>query len=84
MNFQATQELCYVLKRTNIRDEFDEEYLVWARSIIHYCKDTQIKSTSLQFETKDADDMNDGMSNLLNLDLVLAYGVKCLFIILFY
>lgn len=57
---QVTLELCYILKKLNIRDEFDEKYPVWARSIIRYCKDTQIKSTSLQLETKDTEDKNDG------------------------
>ena len=69
---QATQEWCYILKRMDIRDDFDEKYPTWARSIIRYCRDTQIKSTSLQLETKDVDDTNDGKYSMLcNLDCFL-------------
>lgn len=75
-----------MLKRLNIRDEFDEKYPVWATSIIRYCKDTQIKSSSLQSETKDTKDMNDGTLvtcvehveldlSIIPLDVI--YGKQC-------
>lgn len=57
---QAAQEFSYILKRPNIPDEFDADYPLWANTIIQYCKDTQIKSTALQLETKDATGMSEG------------------------
>ena len=38
---------------TPIRDEFEEKFPLWAKAILRYCRDTQVKSTALQLETID-------------------------------
>ncbi len=51
-------------KEENIRDTFEEQFPLWARAIIVYCRDTQIKSSALQAETAEySDDLEDGMQS---------------------
>ena len=49
-------------KNEKIRDSFEEELPAWAKAVIVYCKDTQIRSSSLQSETVDyVETMDDSM-----------------------
>ena len=44
-----------------MRDHFEDKFPLWARAIVIYCKDTQVRSTALQIETADySEDTNDG------------------------
>ena len=44
-----------------IRDDFEEKFPLWAKVILKYCKETQVKSSALQIETEDFyDDLDDG------------------------
>ena len=45
-----------------IRDSFEEKLPLWAKAVVMYCKDTQIRSSSLQTETTEyVDTIDDGM-----------------------
>ena len=51
-------------KSEPIREEFEEKFPLWAKAILKYCKETQIKSSALQMETVDfSDDLEDGSNN---------------------
>lgn len=55
------QEFALVCKEENIRDRFEESFVLWCRAIASYCKETQIKSSVIQAETRDyCEDLNDG------------------------
>ena len=36
------------MQRPSIRDEFDEEIILWSKAIVSYCKTTQTKATAIQ------------------------------------
>ena len=38
--------------KPDARAEFEESFPVWAKAIVLYCKDTQVRSTALQQETE--------------------------------
>ena len=40
-------------KKEDLRDHFEDKFPLWARAIVIYCKDTQVRSTALQIETAD-------------------------------
>ena len=59
---QAALDFDLICKRENLRDEFEESFPQWARAVVKYCKDTQVKSTALQAETEEFhEDISDGM-----------------------
>ena len=43
-----THEFELVMQGPNIREEFDEEYLLWCKAVMTYCKETQNLSTTIQ------------------------------------
>lgn len=50
-----------IVQRDNIRESFEDNLLDWSKATIHYYKDTQIKSSSLQLECSDfKDDLDEG------------------------
>ena len=58
---QATIDFSLASNNDDIRDHFEENFPVWARAIVTYCKETQVKSSSLQAETSAySDDMDEG------------------------
>ena len=36
------------MQRPSIREEFDEELIVWSKAIVSYCKTTQTKAAAIQ------------------------------------
>ena len=48
---QASLEFALCCKKDNLRQKFEETFFLWSRAIITYCKETQVRSTSLQIET---------------------------------
>lgn len=46
-------------KEENVWDMFDETFPVWARAIISYCRETQIRYSACQAETADYSDDQD-------------------------
>lgn len=59
---QASLDFSSACKKDDIRDHFEDRFPLWARAIVTYCKETQVRSTALQIETFDYDDTatNDG------------------------
>lgn len=53
-----TIEFGLVLPRDNMREEFDEELLLWSKSVISYCRKTQKSTTSIQTLVDNIDDMD--------------------------
>ena len=50
-----------LIQRDDIRETFEDNILDWSKAIINYCKDTQIKLSSLQMECVDfSGDMGQG------------------------
>ena len=48
-------------RKDNLRQKFEENFALWSKAIIVYCKDTQVKSTALQIETADySEDLDVG------------------------
>ena len=43
-----THEFELVMQGPNIREEFDEEYLLWCKAVMTSCKETQNLSTTIQ------------------------------------
>ena len=59
---QASQEFGLVRQCEPIREEFEEKFPLWAKAILRYCRETQVKSSALQLETVDFnDDLEDGL-----------------------
>ena len=55
------EQAALICKKDNLRCDFEENYPLWAQAVVKYCKDTQIKCTSLQSETeKYSDDLTGG------------------------
>ena len=58
MIIQAAQEFGLIAGNNCLRENFEAEFSSWSEAIVCYCKETQVKSTALQEETKDfSDDM---------------------------
>lgn len=51
MYVQAALDFAFACKKDDIRDEFEDKFHDWAKAVIKYCKDTQVRSTALQAET---------------------------------
>jgi len=47
-SLQATQEFGLIIERQNVRERFDEDYMKWARAVIKYSKETQVKNSAIQ------------------------------------
>ena len=61
-NLQACQEVTLLVKVDNLRQLFDDNFSVWCKAVILYCRETQLKTTALQEETEEyTDDLGDGM-----------------------
>ena len=43
------------MQRRGLKNEFDEELVLWFRAVVSYCKKTCTKSTSIQSLIKDVD-----------------------------
>ena len=39
------------MEREGLRFEYEQRFPMWMKAVIQYCKETQIRSTSLQSET---------------------------------
>ena len=52
---QVAYEIGLILKKPDVRDEFDSAFLCWCHAIIEQCKSTQVRSTALQQVTSDFD-----------------------------
>ena len=50
-----TQEFALVIQRRNIREEFDDDLLIWSKAIITYCRNTQKRSSAIQLVLGDND-----------------------------
>ena len=50
-----TQEFALVMQRPNIREEFDDDLLIWSKAIITYCRNTQKRSSAIQLVLSDSD-----------------------------
>ena len=48
-------EFGLILNRENIRDEFYEEVLLWAKAVISYCQCTQKRSSAIQHIVSDCE-----------------------------
>ena len=67
--------------KENIRETFEEQFPLWVRAMIMYCKNTQIKLSALQEETASyTDDLPEGMSQAFHAYLStlknLLYGTR--------
>ena len=52
-------------KEENLRDSFEEKFPGWVKAVVKYCKETQVRSSSLQAETMEySDTMIEGMQYL--------------------
>ena len=47
-HFRASQEFGLIMERQDVRERFDEDYMKWARAIIKYSKETQVKNSAIQ------------------------------------
>ena len=43
------------MQKCNLKNDFDEDLVVWCRVIVSYCKKTCTKSTAIQSLLKDVD-----------------------------
>ena len=50
-----TQEFALVMQRPNIREEFDDDLLMWSKAIITYCRNTQKRSSAIQLVLSQGD-----------------------------
>ena len=41
-------EFGLIVQQESVRENFDEHILLWSKSILKYCKETQTKSTSIK------------------------------------
>ncbi len=55
IHVQLSQDFAQICQKDAIRDSFEEKFPQWAHAIVKYCKETQIRSTAIQAETKDYD-----------------------------
>ncbi len=47
---QCAQDFALLTENDKIRDVFEEEFVKWSHSIIHYCKDTQQRLSAIREE----------------------------------
>lgn len=52
---QAKLEFELTMQRQELKNEFDEELVLWSKAIVTYCRKTIKKSTSIQKLVKDVD-----------------------------
>jgi len=52
---QAKLEFELTMQRPNLKDHFDEEFLLWSKATISYCKKSCKKTTAIQKLVKDVD-----------------------------
>ena len=52
---QAKLEFELTMQRPNLKNEFDEELILWSKAVVSYCKKTCKKSTAIQKLVKDVD-----------------------------
>ena len=45
-----------IVQQEYCRDDFDDNMIKWAHSIIVYCKTTQVRSTAIQIIVEDYDE----------------------------
>ena len=53
---QAKIEFELTMQRPNLKNEFDEELVLWSKAVVSYCKKTCKKSTAIQKLVKDVKD----------------------------
>ena len=50
-----------MVQHDDIREEFEEEYMRWARAVVKYCKTTQVTNTAIRGVVHDyTEDTDDG------------------------
>ena len=52
---QMTFEFGLVMQRPGIKEDFDDELVLWSKAAINYCKITQKKSSAIQIVVGDTD-----------------------------
>lgn len=53
---QAAQEFGFLVKNADVRASFEDNFPIWAKAIVSYCKKTQIKCSAIQSETEGYND----------------------------
>jgi len=48
MCMQMTAEFGAVMQRPEIREQFDDELVLWSRAILQYCRATQTQCTAIK------------------------------------
>jgi hypothetical protein len=62
LSLKACIDFGLACQREDIRDNFEDNFPLWARAIIAYCKKTQVRSMALQNETANYnEDIAEGM-----------------------
>ena len=54
-HIQAKLEFELIMQRSNLKDEFDEELILWSKAVVTYCKAACRKMTFVQKLVKDVD-----------------------------
>lgn len=58
---QVYRDFSLICQNENIRDQFEDVFPQWARTIVTYCRETQLKSTAIQAEVSELEsDLDDG------------------------
>lgn len=52
---QAKLEFELIMQRHDLKDEFDEELVLWSRAVVSYCKRACTKSAAIQALVGDVD-----------------------------
>lgn len=55
LHIQAKLEFELTMQRPNLKDEFDEELVLWTKAVVKYCKRACTRSTAIQKLVKDVD-----------------------------
>ena len=50
---KAKIEFEMIMQRPELKDQFDEEFIVWSKAVVNYCKKRCTKSTAIQKLVKD-------------------------------
>ena len=67
---QAAQEFGMVVSQTNVRDNFEADFMKWALAVVKYAKETQVHSSAIQHILQDCSEDSDA-SKLLGECMIL-------------
>jgi len=62
---QAKVEFQLIMQRPEIKEEFDEEFILWSKAVVNYCKKKCTKTTAIQKLVKDIDLESEFTDSLL-------------------